>query len=66
MTFYRICLLAADGSTYAESELDCEHDDVAIDYAGRLNHPHEIQVWEGERLVARFPSETAPRSPFDL
>jgi hypothetical protein len=38
--------------------LDFEHDDAAIDHAGWLDHPHEIQVWESERLVAHFPSET--------
>ncbi|MGH1571251.1 hypothetical protein ACRAWG_11850 [Methylobacterium sp. P31] len=46
--------------------LDCDHDDAVIDHAGSLNHPHEIQVWEGKRLVARFPSEMEFRSPFDV
>jgi hypothetical protein len=64
MTLCRICLMAADGSLHAESKLDCEHDDAVIDHAGRLDHPHEIRVWEGERLVARFPSKMAPHSPF--
>lgn len=64
ITLYRICLMAADGSLHEESELDCEHDDVAIDHAGRLDHPHEICVWEGERLVVRFRSEMAPHLPF--
>ena len=31
------------------------HDDDAIDHAGRLDHPHEIQVRQEDRLVARFP-----------
>jgi hypothetical protein len=58
--------MAVDGSLHQESELDCDHDDAAIDYAGRLDHPHEIHVWDGERLVARLPPELAIRSPFDL
>lgn len=31
------------------------HDDDAIDHAGGLAHPHEINVWQGKRHVARFP-----------
>jgi hypothetical protein len=31
------------------------HDDHAIDHAGSLAHPHEINVWQGKRHVARFP-----------
>jgi hypothetical protein len=65
MPLYRICLKAADGSFHDDWEMDCEHDDDVIDHAGWLDHPHEIQVWEGERLVARFPSETALRALFD-
>jgi hypothetical protein len=35
-----------------------EHDDAAIDHAGGLDHPHEMTVWDGERLVARFASSS--------
>ena len=30
-------------------------DDQAIDYAGGLDHPHGMKIWDGERLVAEFP-----------
>jgi hypothetical protein len=32
-----------------------EDDDHALDTIGRSDHPHEIEVRQGERLVARFP-----------
>ncbi|HVM98567.1 MAG TPA: serine hydrolase domain-containing protein [Caulobacteraceae bacterium] len=32
------------------------NDDHAIDHAGRIGHPHEIKLWQGERLVAHFPA----------
>ncbi len=64
MPLYRISLLAADGTLHEEHEIDCEHDDAAIDHAGGLNHPHEIHVWDGERLVAHFHSEAGLRSPY--
>ena len=65
MPLYQIRLMAEDGSLHEESELDFEHDDAAIDHAGWLDHPHEIHVCEGGRLIARFPSETVFRWPFD-
>jgi hypothetical protein len=38
----------------------CTHaftvDDEAIDYAGGIDHPFEVTVWSGDRLVANFPS----------
>jgi hypothetical protein len=30
-------------------------DDAAIDHAGRLAHRYEINVWQEDRRVARFP-----------
>lgn len=66
MPLYRICLMTADGTLDEESEVDCEHDDAVIDLAGSIDHPHEIHIWESERLVARFPSELVFRSPFGL
>lgn len=65
MTLYRVHLMAADGSLYEIRELNFDHDDNAIDYAGWLDHLEEIYVWEGERLVAHFPSEKIPHSPFN-
>ena len=31
------------------------HDDDAIDHAGGLDHPHEINLWQDHRHVARIP-----------
>jgi hypothetical protein len=37
----------------------CTHpfalDDDAIDYAGGIDHPYGMTVWDGDRLVADFP-----------
>ena len=38
-------------------------DDDAIDHAGTFNHPDEIKVWQGERLVARFPAGKTALGP---
>jgi hypothetical protein len=66
MTLYQVLLMTAAGSLQEKRELDCDHDDAVIDYAGRIDHVHEIHVFEGERLVARFPSEKLIQSPFDF
>lgn len=62
MILYRICPMTADGSPDEEIEIDCEHDDAAIDYTGWLNHSHEIQIWNGQRLVACFQNQLTFRS----
>ena len=57
---YRISLLAEDGSLAGEHVVDCEHDDAAIESAGDIDHPLEMSVWDGERLVASFPPRSRP------
>ena len=55
MAPYRIIFHDEDGEPVAESVAEHAHDDAAIDHAGSLGHPHEINVWQQERHVARFP-----------
>jgi hypothetical protein len=43
------------GATREVRRLLFASDDDAIDFAGRIDHPGEIAVWQGDRLVARFP-----------
>ena len=52
---YLIRLLNARGERHAMLEREHQSDDEAIDPAGFLDHPHALEVWDGERLVARFP-----------
>jgi hypothetical protein len=56
MAPYRIALLTPEGAVHEERVIECADDDEAIERTGRLDHPHEIDVWQGERDVARFPS----------
>ena len=55
MERYRVDLLAPDGSLRSQRLLDCADDDEAIDRVGELDYPDEIDIWQGERHVARFP-----------
>jgi len=61
MARYRIILSGEDGSDWAEGQLDVGSDDAAIEYAGEIEHPHQVDVWQDGRLVARFTPPSAPR-----
>ena len=56
MAPYRVNLLAPDGSVHEARVIVCAHDDEAIDRVGEIDHPHEIDIWQGDRHVARFPT----------
>ena len=61
MAPYTIDLLKRDGSLGETRVVVFEHDDAAIDHVGGIDHAHAIQVRQGDRLVALFPS--LARSP---
>jgi hypothetical protein len=51
---YRIDLLAPEGDLEDWRFVDRQDDDAAIDYARAIDHPHEMRVWDDQRLVAAF------------
>jgi hypothetical protein len=55
MAPYTVSFLGPAGDLLVEQVHWFEHDDHALDTIGRSSHPHEIEVRQGERLVARFP-----------
>ena len=65
MTPYTIHLLGPDDETVASERRWFEHDDHALDTVGLSDHPDKIEVWQGERLVARFPRWPLARPVFD-
>ncbi len=54
MPVYRIDLMTAEGLLEESRFVDYDDDDGAIDHAGAISHPHEMRVWDDERLVATF------------
>ena len=60
MAAYIVSFLGPDNEVVSEDERWFEDDDHALDTVGRSNHPHEILVRQGERLVARFPPWPGP------
>jgi hypothetical protein len=59
---YRIQLLDREGSLASEHVGLFRSDEVAIDHAGGIDHPHALSVWRSGRLVADFPPVRHPRS----
>jgi len=58
MPVYRISLHQPNGAVDSEHSVECENDQAAIDLASDVNHVDAINVWEEERLVARFTQRT--------
>lgn len=55
MGVYRIELRDKAGGVVDVRTRPFAIDDDAIDYAGGLDHPQGMKIWDGERLVAEFP-----------
>ncbi|HEY1415519.1 MAG TPA: hypothetical protein VGF42_06505 [Caulobacteraceae bacterium] len=64
MSPYRINYLGPDHRVGLEEMQWFEDDDHALDAVGRSPHRDEIEVRQGDRLVARFPP-TSPVGIFD-
>lgn len=52
---YQISYFAQDGSMVHREQIRFRDDDHAIDWVGASDHPHEIHIHQGERLVAKVP-----------
>lgn len=63
MAPYRIVKLSAEEAALEEHMIECAHDDDAIDQVGWIDHPHAIDLWQGDRHIARFPP-WPPESPW--
>lgn len=56
MPRYLVRLLGPDGAPIHEEHLDFPSDDHAIDQVGHTDHPHGMEIWDGQRQVAAFPA----------
>jgi hypothetical protein len=61
---YRVYFMDRHGHVRSATDIRCDTDDEAIDCAASFRHDHELQVWQGDRLVWRFEDRTmAPPPP---
>ena len=66
MRDYRAYILAIDGHRFVWAKgflTDHPNDAAAVDAAKQITHEHEVEVWEGCRLVARLRHGEEEMSP---
>ena len=51
---YRAYAIGPDGRIVQRVDLICDDEDVAKERARQLADEHEIELWCGDRLIARF------------
>jgi hypothetical protein len=51
---YRIYFVGSDGLFSGAQLLECADDQEAIQTARQLVDGHDVELWKGERFVARF------------
>jgi hypothetical protein len=53
---YRAYIIGRDGHFLCSKEFVAEHGDDALEHARRLVDGHDVELWSGERLVAKLKS----------
>jgi hypothetical protein len=51
---YRICVVGIDSHCIEEIFLECADDNTAKEAAHEWAGGHDVELWEHERLVAKF------------
>jgi hypothetical protein len=54
MAEYRAYIIETDGRFMRAIELVCPDDEKAIEYARQLMDGHDVELWQGDRLIDRF------------
>jgi hypothetical protein len=65
MIRYHIQIRGLEGDIMEEDARDFSHDLDALDYARSLAGSHSIEVWDGERRVARVKPGDVAATPSD-
>jgi hypothetical protein len=60
---YRAYIVGRDGHFLSSKEFVAENDDDALEHARRLVDGHDVELWSGERVVAKLKSPDKPASP---
>jgi hypothetical protein len=54
MTDYRVYIVGDDDRIMKRIDLDCADDSAAIEYAKQYIDGRDIELWQGDRRIARF------------
>jgi hypothetical protein len=58
MAHYRIYTIGSDGHFTSAIDLDCADDQAAVESAKQFIGDHGVELWQGDRLIAKFESAT--------
>jgi hypothetical protein len=62
MTDYRVYIIGSDGHFQNVVLLDCSNDKAAIESAKQCVNGHEVELWQRDRLIARFDASVSETS----
>jgi hypothetical protein len=51
---YSLYIVVRSGRLVREIEVDCANDDAAIDLAQQWADDHDVELWQLDRMIARF------------
>jgi hypothetical protein len=54
MTDYRVYIIGNDGHFVSAIQLDCPDDNAAIESAKQFINGHDIELWQGDRKIAKL------------
>lgn len=54
MPEYRVHIIGSDGLFHSSTALDCADEDAAIERARHLVDGHDVELWRGDRKIAKF------------
>jgi len=57
MPEYRVYVIGSDGHFIQAIGLDCPDDKAAIEAAKQFVDGHDVELWQGDRHVAKFDSK---------
>lgn len=63
MGHYRLYFLDERGRIEKPLDLECETDQQALTLAREHRHQHEVELWQGARLVGRVASHSTGDAP---
>jgi len=66
MTEYRIDVIGALGNFIRSIRIDCTDDEAAVESAKQFIDGHDIELWQGDRQIARFDHKPAVRPKSEL
>ena len=60
MRKYRVLLLGPDGNVASRIDLNCEDEEIAHEQARELSNDGDAELWQGSRLIVKYPLRQCP------